>query len=281
LHANGTKGGEAEAVLPALIILALWVALLTPGVVKWLRNHKPSTSIASFHRQLRLLEHTGPNLVEPAYRLEGEDERLTEWEEPPPPARVPRLVLLPTGETPKESTTMRHHRQDRYEDRYEDLYANDDVAHEPAWDDPWAPGAAAYEPVTRSHRTVRTPRYDEYEYEHDASEDAPEPMHVLTPARARSRRTRILWSLGGAIVASFIFGLLPGLGVLWAVSLLGLVALIGYLALMFYASNVGLYGNDGFEQLTPVARTVISPSTERASRYDDEGWQSDRVAAAR
>ena len=263
--------------LPALIILALWVALLTPGVVKWLRNHKPSTSIASFHRQLRLLEHTGPKLVEPAYRLEGEDERLTEWEEPPPPARVPRLVLLPTGETPKESTTMRHHRQDRYEDGY----ADDDVLGEPAFDDPWARGEAAYEPATRSHRTVRTPRFDEYGYDEEVYEDDDEPLHVLTPARARSRRTRILWGLGGAIAASFVLGLLPGLGILWAVSLIGVVALVGYLALMFYASNAGLYGNDALERLTPVARTVISPYAERASRYDDEGWEPDRIAAAR
>jgi hypothetical protein len=276
LHANGAKEGEATAVLPALIILALWVALLAPGVVKWLRNHKPSTSIASFHRQLRLLEHTGPKLVEPAYRLEGEDERLTEWEEPPPPERVPRLILLPTGETPKESTTMRHHRQDRYED----VYVDDDEQLEQAWDDPWASGEAAYEPSTRSQRTVRAPRYDDYGYDDERYEVEDEPLHVLTPARARARRARILWGLGAVIVASFVFGLLPGFGILWAVALLSVVALIGYLGLMFYAANAGLYGNDALEQLTPVARTVIAPYTERVSRYDDE-WESDRVAAAR
>jgi hypothetical protein len=128
---------------------------------------------------------------------------------------------------------------------------------------------------------VRTPRFDEYGYDDEVYEDEDEPLHVLTPARARSRRTKILWGLGGAVVASFVFGLLPGLGMLWAVSLIGIVALVGYLALMFYASNAGLYGNDALERLTPVARTVISPYAERASRYDDEGWESDRIAAAR
>jgi len=52
---------------------------------------------------------------------------------------------------------------------------------------------------------------------------------------------------------------------------------------MFYASNTGLYGNDALERLTPVARTVIAPYPDRSSRYDDEGddgWQSDRIAAA-
>jgi len=170
---------------------------------------------------------------------------------------------------------MRHHRQDRYEDAYAD-----DVEHEPAWEDPWAPGEAAYEPA-RSHRTVRSPRYDEYGYDDEVYEDEDEPLHVLTPARAKSRRAKILWGLGGAVAASFVFGLLPGLGILWAVSLIGIVALVGYLALMFYASNAGLYGNDALERLTPVARTVISPYAERAPRYDDEGWESDRIAAAR
>ena len=174
---------------------------------------------------------------------------------------------------------MRHHRQDRYEDAY--VHADDDVAHDPEWDDAWAPEVAAYEPATRSHRTVRAPRYDEYGYDDEVYEDADEPLHVLTPAHARSRRTRILWGLGAVTVGSFLLGLLPALGVLWAVSLLGVVALTGYLALMFYASNAGLYGNDALERLTPVARTVISPYAERTTRYVDEEWEPGRVAAAR
>jgi hypothetical protein len=267
-------------VVPALIILALWVALLAPGVVKWLRTHKPTTSIASFHRQLRLLEHTGPKLVEPAYRLEGEDERVTEWEEPAPPVRTPRLVLLPSGASQKEPATMRHasRYQDRYEDRGEDPYGvvDDEQA---AWDDPWAEPAPLH--ATRSYRTVRSPRYDEYDYDEDDAFDDGGPLPGLSPEHARTRRKRIIVGLSAAIGATFILGLLPSLGVLWAVSLVGVIALIAYLGLMFYAANAGLYGNDDLERLTPVARTVISPYTDRASRYDDDGWESDRIAAAR
>lgn len=265
--------------VPALLILALWVALLAPGVVRWFRTHKPSTSIASFHRQLRLLEHTGPKLVEPAYRLEGEDRRVTEWEEPAPPARVPRLVLLPSGATQKEPTTMRHadRYQDRYEDRYEDPYGE---AEEPSWDEPWAEPQPRH--AARSYRTVRAPRHDEYDYDDEfGDEDDDAPLHVLSPVRAKTRRKRIIVGLGSLVVATFILGLLPGLGLLWAVALVGIVALAGYLALMFYASSAGLYGHDALERLTPVARTVISPYPDRASRYDDDGWESERVAAAR
>jgi hypothetical protein len=263
-------------VVPALLILALWVALLAPGVVKWLRTHKPSTSIASFHRQLRLLEHTGPKIVEPAYRLEGEDRRVTEWEEPAPPVRAPRLVLLPSGATQKEPTTMRH--ADLHQDRYEDPYGEvDDVAPSP-WDDGWEEPAPRHAP--RSYRTVRAPRYDEYDYEDEFEyEDAPLP--ALSPARAKTRRKRILVGLGAAVAATFILGLLPGFDLLWMVTLVCVLALAGYLALMFYASNIGLYGHDALDRLTPVARTVISPYTDRAPRYDDDGWESDQIAAAR
>ena len=263
--------------VPALIILALWVALLAPGVVKWLRTHKPSTSIASFHRQLRLLEHTGPKLVEPAYRLEGEDRRVTEWEEPAPPARVPRLVLLPSGATPKEPTTMRH--ADRYQDRYEDPYGAVDDVDQAAWDDPWAEPEPRH--ATRSYRTVRTPRYDDYEYDDDLDyEDDEAPMRVLTPARAKSRRKRIIIGLGVTAAVTFVFGLMPSLGMLWLLTFASVLALACYLGLMFYASNAGLYGHDALERLTPVARTVIQPYPDRASRYDDE-WESERIAAAR
>jgi hypothetical protein len=263
-------------VVPALIILSLWVALLAPGVIRWLRNHKPSTSIASFHRQLRGLEHTGPKLMEPAYRLEGEEERLTEWVAPPPPPKVPRLVLLPSG-GPSKEPSMRHHRQDAYEDRYADDGHFDDPygEEEAAWDDPW--GRADAEPATRSYRTVRTPRYDDYEFEDDVV-DAPDV--VLSPERAKARRTRILAGLGAAILVSFVLGLV-GMTLLWVVTLLSVIALVCYLGLMFYASNAGMYGNDTLARVTPVARSVVTPYADRRSRVDDDEWQPERVAAAR
>ena len=109
-------------------------------------------------------------------------------------------------------------------------------------------------------------------------------MPVLSPDRARSRRTRILAGLGGAIALTFLVGLLPGMSVLWAVTLLSVVALGSYLGLMFYASNAGFYGHEQPVRSTPIARAVMpvyaDTDTGYASGYDD-GWQSDRIAAAR
>ena len=258
--------------MPALIILALWGALLAPGVVRWLRNHQPTTSIASFHRQLRLLERSGPKIVEPAYRLGG-TEQVVEQEAPRPPAAAPRLVLVPTGTTDKESTM-------RYDDGYDEVPADryDRVAQ---WaEDPREDAEADYEPAPRPYRTVRAPRHAAFEEYDDIDEFDDGRVTVLTPDRARARRMRILAGLGATVALSFILGLLPGMTFLWAVTLLSVIALAGYLGLMFYASNAGLYGEDLHATSVPIARVVVPAFSEHDERYDD-GWESDRIAAAR
>ncbi len=263
--------------VPALIILALWVALLAPGVVKWLRNHARATSIASFHRQLQQLERTGPKLFEPAHRLGGQDEPTADREHDVPPR--PRLALVPTGATEK-GTTMRY--DDRHEarsGRHADPFGQvADDAYQPgeAWDDPWGEP----DPVpTRAHQ-VRGTRYDAY---HDVEHDDPEPRDALTPSAARVRRMRILLGLGSAIVGSLLLGIVTGVGILYALTLVSVVAMLAYLVLMYYASSVGMYGNDALARITPVARSVIAADEPRSYRFDDEedDWGTRRVAAAR
>ncbi len=54
-----------------LILVFLWVAVLTPRLVRHFKEGRSNSSIESFHEQLHLLERTGPKLVEPAYRLDA------------------------------------------------------------------------------------------------------------------------------------------------------------------------------------------------------------------
>lgn len=254
--------------LPALIILALWVALLAPGVVKWIRHHQRATSIAFFHRQLRLLEHSGPTTIEPAYRLGGQNELVTERDAPRAPESAPRLMLVHSSN--KESTTMRY--DDRNDGRYEEPYA-EPLAASDAWD-AWQQEADSPEPVARSRRTVRVP----YEYEYDDEEL--EGFAVLSSHQARVRRTRIIAGLTLAIAGSFFVGLVPGMSVLWTLTVLALVALCGFLALMYYASRAGMYGQDSYASITPVARAVMPVETGYAQDYDD-GWEPRHAAAGR
>lgn len=161
--------------------------------------------------------------------------------------------------------------EDRYDGRYEEPY--DAPLESPdAWDDPRQRDADVREPVARSRRTVRAP----YEYE----EDDLEGFTVLSSDQARVRRTRIIAGLAVAIAGTFFIGLLSGITVLWALTVLSVVALGCFLALMYYASNTGMYGQGGYASITPVARAVVPIETGYAEDYDD-GWESDRFAAAR
>jgi hypothetical protein len=281
LHANAPRGVETVVVVPALVILALWAALLGPGFARWLRQHRPTTSVASFHRQLRGLEHSGPRLVEPAHRLGGTDWSENESHDPRREPERPQLVLLRTGATEKEST-MRY--DDRYDQGYDEPRATTrQVAPlDDPWDDPWRDPFddesfedPRVDPPTRAYRTVRAPKVHEYAAGAAHARHTP----ALTRDGARVRRTRILVALGAAIVGSFALGLVPGLTILWALTVLGVVALAAYLGLMYYASNIGLYGTTAVR--TPVARVIVPAFRDDAYSLDDEDWADDRIAAAR
>ena len=56
-----------------LVLVILWVAVLTPRLVRHFREVRSIDSIDLFHEQLHLLERAGPKLVEAAYRLEVPD----------------------------------------------------------------------------------------------------------------------------------------------------------------------------------------------------------------
>jgi len=60
--------------LVVLVLAIVWVAVLTPKVVRRFREAGSQSSIDSFHQQLHLLERAGPKLVAPAYRLETGDD---------------------------------------------------------------------------------------------------------------------------------------------------------------------------------------------------------------
>ncbi len=84
-----------------LVLVVVWVAVLTPRLVRHFREGRSHSSIESFHEQLHLLERTGPKLVEPAYRLEV----------PATGPSTPGLALVesngPTSMTPRLAHALR------------------------------------------------------------------------------------------------------------------------------------------------------------------------------
>lgn len=53
-----------------LILAAVWIVVLAPSAIRRLTGRRGSTSIDTFHHELRLLKRSGPKLIAPAFRLE-------------------------------------------------------------------------------------------------------------------------------------------------------------------------------------------------------------------
>jgi hypothetical protein len=56
-------------VILLVLVAVLWIVVLVPSAVRRRAEKQGDGSIDHFHHQLQLLEHAGPKLVEPAYRL--------------------------------------------------------------------------------------------------------------------------------------------------------------------------------------------------------------------
>ena len=54
-----------------LILVVVWAAVLLPGFLKRRMERGSGDSIGDFHRQLRVLQRTGPSLVDPVVRLKA------------------------------------------------------------------------------------------------------------------------------------------------------------------------------------------------------------------
>jgi hypothetical protein len=56
-------------VILLVLVAVLWVVVLAPSALRRIRERGGVGSVDHFHHQLELLEHAGPKLVAPAYRL--------------------------------------------------------------------------------------------------------------------------------------------------------------------------------------------------------------------
>jgi len=74
------------AIVVLLILAGVWALVLGPGIVKRMLEGRSIDSVGAFHRHLRVLERTGPTVVDPVFRLANSSE---------PPGRRPAPVPLP------------------------------------------------------------------------------------------------------------------------------------------------------------------------------------------
>ena len=57
-----------------LILAMVWAVVLGPSLLRRRAERRANNSIGDFHRQLRILQRTGPAVVSPAYRLASDDQ---------------------------------------------------------------------------------------------------------------------------------------------------------------------------------------------------------------
>jgi len=81
--------GERSRVILLVLVAVLWVVVLAPSVLRRIRERGGVGSVDHFHHQLELLEHAGPKLVTPAYRLQSAGSGRSAA-----PSSRPKLVLL-------------------------------------------------------------------------------------------------------------------------------------------------------------------------------------------
>jgi hypothetical protein len=84
-------------VILLVLVAVLWVAVLAPSAWRRFSERRGVGSVDHFHHQLELLEHAGPKLVTPAYRLHGKRSGIDGSGAIPPTGAAssrPSLVLL-------------------------------------------------------------------------------------------------------------------------------------------------------------------------------------------
>jgi hypothetical protein len=69
MRRNKARCRGALSVILLVFVAVLWVVVLAPSLLRRIRERGGVGSVDHFHHQLELLEHAGPKLVAPAYRL--------------------------------------------------------------------------------------------------------------------------------------------------------------------------------------------------------------------
>jgi hypothetical protein len=181
-----------------LVLVVLWIVVLAPSVWRKRTERRSSGSIDTFHRQLHLLERTGPKIVAPAYRLQS--------------------VGAPTPTVPGQSgypvVSSAAHRPNLV------LLRNDGTRDELATE-----GTG---PAPAGLSVVEAPAVPPLEQGHDR----------YRRRQATRRRRDILCGLLATFVLTALLGLIHSLRLLWILTVLSGLGIVAYVALVSYARSL-------------------------------------------
>lgn len=189
-----------------ILIAAMWIVVLAPGLLRRRSERKSVGSIDHFHHQLHLLERSGPKLVAPAYRLQS----------------VESATGMAVGSSGFPAVTSMPGRPNLVLLKPVD---HDDVDPAEVVDD----GAGGH------YQRIGPPEMP--------STPAPSVIRLADPDRYRrqqqaKRRRDVLGLTLGTTVVTGLLGIVPSLHILWVATVLGGMALATYVGLMVYAQRL-------------------------------------------
>jgi hypothetical protein len=200
-------------VILVIIIAVAWIAILGPRLLsRRSRSVGEIGSISHFHRQLRVLEHSGPQpIVTPAYRLRsfdgsGQPQRTISY---PGAGDAPVLSVVGAKELPRPALAFLGDTPE------EPLAAAPASYYDAVYGDPGYRSGGA-----RSVEAMGTPV---------RSSGDPVARHHI-----RRRRRDTLGVLALLFVGTLMIGFVPGAAVAWCVSAAAGVVLVGYVALLVH-----------------------------------------------
>ena len=244
-----------------LIVLALlWVALLTPTVVRRIRDNRGERSIASFHTEHEVLSRQG-YVVPPAHRLDDAEPHYVEDEE-----RRPRLTVVHDDDT--YGSLESRGSWDEWSRDYD--YDDEPRATRPA--EPSNRYAAAYSSTPTQHNV-------ESHYE--------PPIRRSMRSRRRVMFTRLVVASTLLSVAAYF----AGYSILTDVAVLAWVMVVAFVALAMFAVSQGYLHESSLPIRLPQRRAMATvqplyddfaaaPDDFDSEYYepdDDQQWQRESV----
>jgi hypothetical protein len=250
------------------ILVVVWLAVLSPIVIRRLRDRDTDRSIVNFHERMARLG-TGSPLVEPAHRLDVSDEappREVGEHEMNPPTRAPRLRLVPA-----DATTTGSDRDLSWEEWSRAFGDEPFESPSPVRQRTTSvnPRAAAYSRVPVDHVASRAPAGSPF-----------------SSRRQRARRRRTILQLAASVVVSTVLVVLVNNVLVDVWALASWLALAGFFALMYYAMTTGLLGSASARPRVDTARPApVRPAARRAAvayedEYEDDAYEEPRYARA-
>jgi hypothetical protein len=221
-----------------VVVVLLWLAVLAPSAWRRFTERQGVGSIDHFHHELQLLEHAGPKMVSPAYRLHtalpggGADESAM----PAVDSSRPKLVLLrPTDDVASADV----------DDSEGVHYERVGVLDRP-------------EPVCFPEVSADLSHFRREE--------------------ARNRCTVLLRCLTGVAISTGLIGIFPGMHLAWIFTGLSGVAALALAGLIGYAKELEVQQERQRARRAEARRFADLGALDSAGEWDDESYQQRRLA---